>query len=79
MIHTLNLYDSKNYNLPYYGWIKVCVTCNKPTSSFIIENHRFNKYKIYICHECKKDIKNILQIKKNLDYLVVKSYDYRRN
>ncbi len=79
MIHSLNLYDSKKSNLPYHGWIKLCVTCSKPTSSFITENYRFNKYKIYICYQCKKDKNNMNNIKNRLDYLIIKSNSYRIN
>ena len=78
MIHSLNLYDSKKSNLPYNGWIKLCVICSRPTSNFITEKYSYDtKYKIYVCYECKKKKINLIQIKKNLDNLIMKSYQYR--
>lgn len=80
MINTLNLYDKKYFNLPYHGWIKVCVVCSKPTSSFTTQQHYDEKiYKIHVCYDCKQKPKNIEKIKKNLYFLIKKSDYYREN
>lgn len=41
----------RGYNLPKRGWFKPCVYCEAITSHTIDIN---DKYKVYICHECKK-------------------------
>lgn len=55
-IKTISTFDEKkNDNLPPEGWFKICSKCKDITSKYIIYNYYSNKYKIYICNDCKKN------------------------